>query len=430
MHGISKVLERMTRLPWVTGCVMMLLVPASTLKAEDLSDMREWTGSEGGSLQARFIEADPDEETVRLRRNDGRYFTFSWDKLHPDDKKLVKEHLAAEKRRNAARRIPDKNPKKKEEDKKGLPRSFELKGVPMVRQKHNYCVPASATMIAGYHDHDTDQEEVAKLSSESSASSQGTFPGDMLHAMRKLGFEGSLHHWLDSKTFEESMLPLIRRSLVQSGPLYISFKPGVFGSGGHGCVLIGYDDRREELHFHNPWGNTFKKTYDEVAQQGHGLARIQPLEEAPSASMEFIERVKEVIPEFEGVFPRLKSRLEQAGISAELVWGSRKDARDDKRFAENTARRDGRKILKLAFRRSPAVLIPYSPEGETKACFLVTRPPDGGAQFLVREIDDSGWSKAELRTLGSLTRNWPTSLKTTDGSTIWDLPMIELKAAD
>ena len=58
----------------------------------------------------------------------------------------------------------------------------------------------------------------------------------------------------------------------------------------------------------------------------------------------------------------------------------------------------------------------------------MTRPPEGGARFLVRNIDNQGWSKAQLQTLGSLTRNWATAFITNEDGPIWELPMIELRS--
>ena len=84
-------------------------------------------------------------------------------------------------------------------------------------------------------------------------------------------------------------------------------------------------------------------------------------------------------------------------------------------------------MLKLAFRRNPAVLIPNSPKGITQSFYFVTREPKGGARYLVREINEGGWSEPELKTLGFLTREWPTLIRDQSGrKSLWQLPMIEL----
>jgi len=297
----------------------------------------------------------------------------------------------------------------------------------MVTQKGNFCVPASAAMIAGFHGIKTDQDQIAQLSSEASISNEGTYPSDMSLAMAKLGFDGHTLIWKDEAEFNDQALPTIRRALVDTGPIYISFRPGVFGTMGHGCVIIGYDDRREEMLFYNPWGNQFKKEYDEVATDGYGIVRFDPPRAAPIASDALIAQIQQHAPRFDGDFLALANRLKQAGQSFELVWCSRRDARDDKRFAVDTAREDGRKILELAFRRNPAVLIPASPKGQTQKYYFVTRPPKGGASYMVREITERGWSDATLKTLGSLTREWTTAFTITDQTApVWELPMIEL----
>ena len=44
---------------------------------------------------------------------------------------------------------------------------------------------------------------------------------------------------------------------------------------GHGYVIIGYDDRKEEINFYNPRGNKFEKTYEQVAIEASGLVLIE-----------------------------------------------------------------------------------------------------------------------------------------------------------
>ncbi len=157
---------------------------------------------------------------------------------------------------------------------------------------------------------------------------------------------------------------------------------------------------------------------------------IDPPLPAPVASGTFIEGIKKALPVFVGDFVKLHHTLRRKDISHELIWCSRRDARSDRRFARDTAREDGRQILELAFERNPAVLIPRSPDGRTEAYLFVTRPPEGGARFQVREIDEQGWSEPSLWTLGRLTREWTTALKDKDGNEIWELPMIELHPGD
>lgn len=414
------------RLCAISLCLALYLcLPAFAFTAEELNLLRDWTDADGRTIQARVLEIDADERTVRMARADNFRFTIPWDRLAPDDQARLlaatednpSPGTAAEPsavKNVAASRVPP-------------PESFELKKVPMVEQKGNFCVPASATMIAGFHGLDTDQDEVARLSSAMSAGNQGTYPRDMLLAMEKLGFRGSIENWQRTDDFQRHILPKIRRTLLDTGPIYISFKPGVFGAMGHGCVIVGYDNRRGTLSFYNPWGDEFTEDYERVAIDGYGVVFIDPPTPAPVATKAFIAKVKAALPRFDGNFLALQTKLVHAGQANQLIWCSRQDARRDQRFARNTARDDGRKILELAFERNPAVLIPHSEGEQTEKCYFVTRPPEGGASFQVYTIDATGWSRPELKPLGRLTRNWVTQLDSGDPSVkTWDLPMIEL----
>ena len=71
---------------------------------------------------------------------------------------------------------------------------------------------------------------------------------------------------------------------------------------GHGCVIVGYDDRKAE-HFHNPWGTTFEKSYAAVALQSAGIVYIQAPKECPVAT-------DEKIIAFQRKMPRLTGDLE------------------------------------------------------------------------------------------------------------------------
>ena len=88
----------------------------------------------------------------------------------------------------------------------------------MVTQKGNFCVPASAAMIAGFHGIKTDQDQIAQLSSNASISNEGTYPSDMSLAMGKLGFDGRTLLWEGEAEFNAKILPAIRRALVKTRP--------------------------------------------------------------------------------------------------------------------------------------------------------------------------------------------------------------------
>jgi len=393
-----------------------------------VGEQRVWTSADGREISATLLEIDSRDEAARLKREDGYTFTIAFDQFDPVDAALLREAATAMRspERAPVSQTPDTTP-----DPVELPERFELDDVPMVKQKGNFCVPASATMIAGFHGIETDQDQIAFLSSAMSFNNEGTYPRDMLLAMEKLGFDGSPLYWKNAADFSSNALPAIREALVTRGPIYISFKPGVFGDSGHGCVIIGYHDRRELLIFHNPWGNVFEKDYADVAVQGRGIVIIDAPQAAPIAGENFIREMQQVVPAFEGDISKLTGALKRGNVPHELIWCSRSDAREDRRFAVDTARDDGRKILDLAFHRNPAVFIPKNDrKGTTESILFVTRPPEGGASFLVREISSAGWSEPELVTLGSLTRYWPTRIETNKADKIiWELPMIELHPA-
>lgn len=396
------------------------------LCASVIGQSRVWHSSDGREIVATALEIDTAERTVRLERNDGMRFTIEWSRLSDADRTILED---------AVQPVAQKSDVNEEvvesiqldANTPEMPDKFVLKGVPMVVQKGNFCVPASATMIAGFHDIETDQDQVAELSSEMSASNRGTYPSDMLLAMQKLGFEGRSLHWKDEAEFFDGALEQIRSSLVNDGPVYVSFRSGVFGQMGHGCVIVGYHHRKEEMYFYNPWGNEFTTSYEDLGRDGRGVVFIEPPKPAPVATEAYVERIRSIVPSFDGDFLQLATILENSEQAHELVWCSRRDSRDDKSFARNTARDDGRMILELSFERNPAVLIPYSENGVTTRYQFVTRPPEGGARFLVRSIDEDGWSEPELQTLGSLTRNWVTAFDSPNGGEkVWELPMIEL----
>ena len=97
----------------------------------------------------------------------------------------------------------------------------------------------------------------------------------MMLAMQMLGFVADAVHWKDPSTFIIDVLPKIRCTLCETGPIYASFRPNIFGAMGHVCVIVGYDDRKEEINFYNPRGNKFEKTYQQVAIEASGLVLIE-----------------------------------------------------------------------------------------------------------------------------------------------------------
>ncbi len=369
----------------------LLLASSVGLCGDDLGGQQVWKSADGRKITAEVLQIDLDAGKVKMARSDGLIFTIGFDRFAGEDAARLRK-AALERLETDPRSGDEPEPTDPPKGRAPLPDRLELDDVPMVRQKGNFCVPASAAMIAGFHGIDTDQDQIAFLSSQGSFNNEGTNPRDMFLAMQKLGFDGRALYWRTPEDFQAKALPSIRRALAEEGPIYISFKPGVFGSSGHGCIIIGYHDRKEELIFHNPWGNVFEKEYQDVATQAHGIVMIFAPEPAPVADEAYLEKIKARIPAFAGSIVELTHLLKAKGLGHELVWCSRRDAREDERFAADTARDDGRKILDLAFHRNPAVFLPANQDGETVKYHLVTRPPEGGARFMVRELTAAGWS--------------------------------------
>ena len=407
-------------------CFAFVWCVALPLAAKDLSQLRVWRDLQGRSVSASLVQLDEELEAIEFLRADGLTFKLALSELSEPDQQLLRDFQQKRSSSLAGIEVTDLRPNPEAETE--LPEKHMLSDVPMVKQFGNFCVPASASMIAGFHGIDSDQTEIAQLSSAGSISNQGTYPSDMLLAMNKLGFSGRLVYWQSPEEFDRVVLPQIREALLHRGPVYISFEAGVFGAMGHGCVITGYNHRRQELYFNNPWGNTFEKDYEAVAFQARGIVIIDPPLAAPVASEAFISKVKTALPRFSGSIFELQRELQRIQLDFELIWCSRQDARDDKKFAKDTARDEGRKILEMAFERNPAVLIPYSPKYKTESYFLITRPPEGGANFLVYELNASGWSAPESKNLGRLTRNWTTEIELTEPPRVlWELPMLELR---
>ena len=422
-------LFRQSALNMQRSLLFFVLFLANISYGSEATQMREWTSNDGRTMQAKLISAE-NLEALQFTLKSGQKAQIPITRLAEEDATFIVMWQQSQE----ALREPTKTDVKQStendlvnSDSEILPRKFTLKRMPMVVQFSNYCVPASAAMIANFHSLDIDQYQIAQLSSAGSAGNQGTFPRDMKLAMEKIGFTGKEEFWNSNNEFQQNILPQIKSALYSEGPIYISFRPGVFGEMGHGCVIVGYDDRKAELHFHNPWGTTFEKSYAAVAVQSAGIVYIQAPNESPVATDEKIIAFQRKMPRTTGNLKDLYNTLNFQSIAFDLIWCNRYDTLEDRSFADDTARRDGRLMLKLAFRRNPAVILPNSPKGETQSFYLVSRPPNGGAQYKVQEITPQGWGPAKLMTLGSLTREWPTLIENKNGERVlWQLPLIEL----
>ena len=89
----------------------------------------------------------------------------------------------------------------------------------------------------------------------------------------------------------------------------------------------------EELNFYNPWGNKFDKTYEQVAIESSGLALIEAPITEYVATEAFIANIRSKIPKFSGNFLALSAQLDRSQQPHKLIWCSRRDTRNSKRFA-------------------------------------------------------------------------------------------------
>ena len=137
----------------------------------------------------------------------------------------------------------------------------------------------------------------------------------MLHAMQKLGFTGRSLYWKSPEQFEDEALLHIKHTLFESGPVYVSYRAGIFGNTGHGCVIVGYNDRKQEFTIKNPWGYAFTDSYDSLATGCEGVVLIDPPSEAPVAEASFITTIQRIIPRLDGDIFNLTPRLKAGRVS-------------------------------------------------------------------------------------------------------------------
>lgn len=310
-----------------------------------------------------------------------------------------------------------------------LPSSFKLRGLPEVVQEGSYCVPACATVIVKFHGIETDQWEIAKLSSQNSMDNSGTYPKDMARALENFGFR---FHWIDYKhasgdldDFMKKTLPQFKEALVHGGPMYISIQE-IFG-GNHGCVVIGYNDKRKKMYFYNPWGEEFPMSYKEVEQYTRRAIAFTPptlLGDEIADCTSLIETLKQILPNNAQNVLECRKTLEASSASFEFVECNRKDAMNDARLTERLARRESRKFIDLALERVPAILIPQTDDEGVTEYIFIRKSPESKEKLLVQRIGSRGWGAPELSNSELLTRYWTTPVDV-KGERQWLLPLFE-----
>ncbi len=113
-----------------------------------------------------------------------------------------------------------------------LPFLFSFLNVPFVKQKSDFCGPASLSAVFGYYGKDVDQEEIAKV--VYSPKLKGALITDLQKYAESLGFKTSLIQGstIDIKKYIDRNIPVI--ILVDFGKFFVSIP--------HYMVVTGYDE--------------------------------------------------------------------------------------------------------------------------------------------------------------------------------------------
>lgn len=222
------------------------------------------------------------------------------------------------------------------------------------------------------------------------------------------------------KDFSRIFFLDIRNFLFNIGPIYTSFKAGVFGNSGHACVLIGYDHRREKMFFHNPWGNKFEKNYQEIIEEVDGMI-LPSLRSKPKIDISLIEtRLRKALPKLPRSFDLVVPILINQSLLVELLLCNRRDAKSNNRHAQITVRDEGRKFIEQAMKSASSILIPQSIDKEIKSLLWIFEMKNRSC-YRSYSITPLGWEKEPKDyTLTEITRNWVIKMENGD----FDFPII------
>ncbi len=312
------------------------------------------------------------------------------------------------------------------------PPRFEVKNVPLEKQEGSYCVPASAVMIAGHHGFRITQKQLAHLSSDASRKHRGTWSGDMARAMEALGFYSETRLWADLDTkedfarFQREILPFIRHALLRDGPLYVSFKPGVYGpGGGHGCVIVGYNDGNNgSFEIHNPWGRREKHSYRDFSRGACEVVRFHLPPPVSGDSAPLAAKVVAAFPRAPVDLTDAQQFLRAAGLRSFLRFHARHDRREDSHEVERWALAQGPRILRATLARHSACLLPAVREGRIVGWHLL-RLEGEDPNPIVRSCGPQGWTAPSRIPLDSLLKTWSTPVNI-PGESAWDMPVFEI----
>ena len=140
--------------------------------------------------------------------------------------------------------------------------SFKLLEVPFVKQKDDFCGPASLSSVLEYYDVKVSQEDIAKV--VYSPKLKGALITDLENYAKSLGFKttlfkGSLE---DLKKYLDQNVPVI--ILVDLGFLWVS-KP-------HYLVVVGYDE--ENFYVHTGFESKKRVPYEELYKKWQKMGSV------------------------------------------------------------------------------------------------------------------------------------------------------------
>ena len=141
-----------------------------------------------------------------------------------------------------------------------------INSVPQVRQLHNYCGPASASMAARYFGKFADQEMLAQMSSKKSAKNKGTSTTDLVESLNRLGLKSTLvNNLIPNNTGGKKLsksdtidlaktkgFTMIKGNIDKRSPVIITAKPD--SGEGHFVCVIGYEykDEKTYIYYRDP----------------------------------------------------------------------------------------------------------------------------------------------------------------------------------
>ncbi len=124
--------------------------------------------------------------------------------------------------------------------------------VPHVRQKPDYCVPSSTSMVLAYYGRTHSQTDLKMRAEHHKPKSQQnwtfTYWADMQKGLRSLGYNWSIRFYPKTNAGFSKGLADIKRSLKKGRPVMIEVHQGP----GHTFVVMGFDNANQVIIVRDP----------------------------------------------------------------------------------------------------------------------------------------------------------------------------------